>query len=71
LNENWKQIGRLPPEKKAEIMMDMTSASVHICMDGIRHQNPEISDNELLTKLRERVQWRKQAQTGKKEDPRV
>ena len=65
MDPNWKGLGRLPPERKVEIMMDMTSACVRICADGIRAQNPGISETELLEKLRERVQWRKRKERGK------
>ena len=64
MDPNWKGLGRLPPERKVEIMMDMTSACVRICADGIRAQNPGISEAELLEKLRERVQWRKRRERG-------
>ena len=64
MDPNWKGLGRLPPERKVEIMMDMTSACVRLCADGIRAQNPGISEAELLEKLRERVQWRKRMERG-------
>ena len=64
MDPNWKGLGRLPPERKVEIMMDMTSACVRISADGIRAQNPGISEAELLEKLRERVQWRKRMERG-------
>jgi hypothetical protein len=55
-NEDW-QLGHLKPEEKVALMMDMTSACVRICADGIRAQNPSISDEKLLVKLRERLEW--------------
>ena len=64
MDPNKKELGKLPSERKVEIMMDMTSACVRICADGIRAQNPDITETELLEKLRERVQWRKHMERG-------
>jgi hypothetical protein len=56
-------LGRLKPEEKVAITIDMTDACVHICADGIKAQNPEISEEELIEKLRERLEWIKRKQT--------
>jgi hypothetical protein len=37
----------------------MTEGCVRICADGIRQQFPGISNEELLEKMRERLQWAK------------
>lgn len=59
MDKNWKRLGRLKPEEKLAICMDMTDACVRICADGIRAQNPGISEEELIAKLRERLEWSK------------
>ena len=59
MDPNWERLGQLPPEKKVAIMIDMTSAAVRICADGIRAQNPSITDHELIEKVRERLEWSK------------
>jgi len=59
LDPNWERLGRLPPEKKLEIMFDMINASTRFCADNIRAQNPGITDAELIEKVRERLEWRK------------
>jgi len=56
-------LGRLKPEEKVAIAIDMTDACVRICADGIRAQNPGISEEELIEKLRERLEWIKRKQT--------
>jgi hypothetical protein len=56
------RLGRLPPEQKVAIMIDMSDACIRICADGIRAQNPGIGDEELLEKLRERLAWAKRHQ---------
>jgi hypothetical protein len=59
LDKNWKRVGRLKPEEKLAIAMDMSDACVRICADGIKAQYPAISEEELLEKLRERLKWSK------------
>lgn len=59
MDENWERLGRLKPEQKVLIAIDMTDGCVRICADGIRQQYPGISDEELLEKLRERLEWAK------------
>jgi hypothetical protein len=59
MEENWERLGRLKPEQKVLIAIDMTDGCVRICADGIRNQYPGISEEELLEKLRERLEWTK------------
>jgi hypothetical protein len=59
VDESWERLGRLKPEEKLAICMDMTDACVRICADGIRAQQPDISEEELIAKLRERMEWSK------------
>lgn len=59
VDERWERLGRLKPEEKLAICMDMTDACVRICADGIRAQQPDISEEELIAKLRERLEWPK------------
>jgi hypothetical protein len=49
----------LKPEEKLAIAMNMTDACVRICAAGIKAQYPDISEEELLEKLRERLEWSK------------
>jgi len=57
--EDIERIGRLPGEEKVILMMDMTDAMVRACADGIRAQYPNISEEKLMEKLRERLEWSK------------
>jgi len=59
MDESAERLGRLKPEEKVAIAMDMTDACVRICADGIRAQHPGISEEELIEKLRERFGWSK------------
>ena len=56
----------MKPEEKIAIAIDMTDSCVCICADGIRAQNPDISEEELFEKLRERLEWIKRKQTHRK-----
>ena len=60
MDDNWESLGRLKPEVKVLIAMDMTDGCLRVCADGIRQQFPDISEEELREKLRERLQWTKQ-----------
>jgi hypothetical protein len=64
MDKNAERLGRLKPEEKVAIAMDMTDACVRICADGIRAQCPSISEEELIAKLRERLEWSKRYRKG-------
>jgi hypothetical protein len=57
MDQNGERLGRLQPEEKVAIMIDMTDACVRVCASGIRDRSPDISDEELLSRLRERLEW--------------
>ena len=57
--EDWERVGRLRPEVKVDMAMDMTEAMVRVCAEGIRAQYPNIAEKELLERLRERLEWSK------------
>ena len=59
MDKDWKRLGSLKPEEKVVICMDMTDGCVRICADGIRNQFPSITEEELIAKLRERLEWSK------------
>jgi hypothetical protein len=60
MDEEWKRLGRLKPNQKVQIAIDMTDGCMRVCADGIRQQFPGISDADLLEKLRERIKWAKE-----------
>jgi hypothetical protein len=47
----------LKPEEKVTMAIDMTDACVRVCAEGIRAQCPNITEEELLEKLRERMDY--------------
>jgi hypothetical protein len=59
MDKDWERLGRLKPEEKVLMCIDMTDLCVRICADGIRNQFPDITKEELNLKLRERLEWSK------------
>lgn len=57
-----ERVGRLPSEIKVNMAIDLTDAMVHACADGIRAQNPSVTEEDLKEKLRERFEWAKRWQ---------
>jgi hypothetical protein len=57
-----ERIGRLPPEVKVNMAVDMTDATVKACVEGMKAQSPDITDEELMRRLRERFKWAKRWQ---------
>lgn len=50
---------RLKPEEKVEAAIGMTDACVRVCADSVRDQNPTISEEELLERVRARIKFGK------------
>ena len=57
-----ERVGRLPPAVKANMTIDMTDAMVQVCAEGMKSKDPEITDEELIRRLRERFKWAKRWQ---------
>jgi hypothetical protein len=50
---------RLTPSEKVDMAISMTDTCVHFCASGIRDQNPSISEEELVKRIRERFMFAK------------
>jgi len=57
--ERYERVGRLPSEVKVNMAMDMTESMVRVCAEGIKAQYPDITEKELMEKLRKRLEWSK------------
>ena len=53
----WLSVRRLRPEEKVNVSIDMSDGCVRICAEGIRAQFPDITEQELVGRLRERIEW--------------
>jgi hypothetical protein len=51
--EEQERLGRLSPETKVNSAIGMSDVCVRICADGVRDQDPGISEEELVEKVRE------------------
>jgi len=59
---NLERVGRLKPETKVNMAIEMTEAMARVCSDGIKARNPSMTEEELMKELRERLEWAKQWQ---------
>jgi hypothetical protein len=57
--EDWERIGRLKPEDRVNLAVGMSDVCVRVCADGVRDQNPGISEEELIERVRERLMFGK------------
>ena len=60
-----ERLGRLSPEVKVNMAVDMTEAMVRVCLEGVKAQNPRLNDGELMERLRERFEWAKRTVVGR------
>jgi len=56
---NVERLGRLPPDEKVSIAIDMNRACLRSSIEGVKSQNPGIGEEELVEKLRERIEYAK------------
>jgi len=56
---NMRRLKRLSPEEKVNVAIDMSDGCVRICAEGIKAQFPDITEQELIEQLRERIEWSK------------
>lgn len=61
-----ERIGRLKPEERVNLAIGMSDVCVRVCADGVRDQNPGISEEELIERVRERFEWSKRYQKSKR-----
>jgi hypothetical protein len=59
--EGVKRLGRLKREERVNLAVGMSDVCVRVCADGVRDQNPGISEEELIERVRERLMFGKKA----------
>jgi hypothetical protein len=57
-----ERVGRLKPEEKVNMAIDMSQAMLEACGAGIRAANPKMTEQELMKELRRRLRLMKQWQ---------
>jgi len=60
--KDLERVGRLPPEVKVAMAIDMIDAMVSVCEEGIKAQCSSMNENQRMDKLRERLAWAKRWQ---------
>jgi len=55
----WLVVKRLKPEERVNLAVGMSDVCVRVCADGVRDQNPGISEEELIERVRERLMFGK------------
>lgn len=58
---NWR---KLKPEEKVNLAISMSDVCVRVCADGVRDQNPGISEEELIERVRERLMFGERRKGG-------
>lgn len=53
------KLKKLTPEEKVNLTINMTDVVLQICAEGIRNQNPDITEAQLKEKLKERIMYQK------------
>lgn len=59
---------KLKPDEKVNMAIEMTDACVSFCIEGIRAQHPGVTEEELLKKLRERIDYAKRMRQGRRRE---
>ena len=55
----WLVVKRLKPEERVNLAVGMSDVCIRVCADGVRDQNPGISEEELIERVRERLMFGK------------
>ncbi|HLN44246.1 MAG: hypothetical protein ACM3WQ_06660 [Chloroflexota bacterium] len=59
MEEQVERLGSLKPKEKIALCIDMTDTCIQICAASIQQQNPNISQEELIEQIRQRLVWTK------------
>lgn len=66
MRRQTEQLGKLKPEQKIAVAIEISDACMQICATGIRAQNPNLNEKSLLEELRKRTEWMKRRHEGKR-----
>ena len=60
----WLIVRRLRPEERVNLAVGMSDVCVRICADGVRDENPRLSEEEVVKRVRERLLFSKRRRSG-------
>ena len=66
MDKNWKYLGKLKPEEKVNMCVDMTDGCAQVSAEGIRKQFPDLTEEDIIEKVRERLEWSKRNHRNEK-----
>lgn len=55
---------RLKREERVNLAINMSDVCIRVCADGVKDQNPSISEEELIERVRERLMFDKRRKGG-------
>jgi hypothetical protein len=55
---------RLKREERVNLAVNMSDVCIRVCADGVRDQNPSISEEELIERVRERLMFDRRRKGG-------
>ena len=64
MEELYERLEWLKPEERVNLAVGMSDVCVRVCADGVRDQNPGISEEELIERVRERLLFGKRRKSG-------
>ncbi|MEM3616652.1 MAG: hypothetical protein QXG76_05580 [Candidatus Bathyarchaeia archaeon] len=62
---DWR---RLKPEQRVNFAVDMSDVCIMVCAEGVKAQNPRLSDEALIELVRERLMYEKNLRRGSCEE---
>lgn len=58
--------GRLKPEERVDLAVNMSSVCIRVCIEGVKSQHPNISEEKLMELVRERLMYEKNLRRGRR-----
>jgi len=55
---------RLKREEQVDLAVSMSDVCIRVCADGVRDENPSISEEELIERVRERLMFDRRRKRG-------
>ena len=60
----WLFVRRLRPEERVNLAVGMSDVCVRVCADGVRDGAPDVSEKEVVERVRERLLFCKRPRSG-------
>jgi len=57
-------LGKLKPEEKVNLAINMTDVCVRVCVEAVKHKHSTVNEEELVELVRERISFGKNVNMG-------